>query len=155
MRHSNKITSICVMALLSIMAYSLTDLSDMNFQDRMAYAGIVSDSEIILDNQSTQKFTLQKYTKEHFNIAVDTTVPKTIEPGTQGTVSGFTTNAIHQGIVHLYYNYGKNYTAEFSSYFNPDDFADKCTDKTGSSDISISCSHSTHSIKFTIKDTTS
>ena len=56
------------------------------------------------------------------------------------------------GIMHLYYTYGKNYTAEFSSWFDPLGFADKCSDEAGSSEISISChkspSGNIHQIKF-------
>ncbi|MGD1837464.1 MAG: hypothetical protein ACPKPY_05335 [Nitrososphaeraceae archaeon] len=117
MTYSNKITSMFIMALVLLVGYSLGGISGMNFQDRMTYAerdaGITSDegdADIILDNQqSSQKFTLQMYTKEHFNI--HGSVPETIEPGQHLTVKGDTTNMIHDGIVHLYYTYGKNYTA--------------------------------------------
>ncbi|MGD1837876.1 MAG: hypothetical protein ACPKPY_07440, partial [Nitrososphaeraceae archaeon] len=65
MRHSNKITSMCILTLVLLVGYSLNGISGMNFQDRMAYATLVESK---IDNQSNQKFTLQKVTKEHFKL---------------------------------------------------------------------------------------
>ncbi|MGD1834304.1 MAG: hypothetical protein ACPKQO_01100 [Nitrososphaeraceae archaeon] len=151
MRYSNKITSMCIMSLVLIIGYSLNGISGMNFQDRMAYSQ-ERHSYIELNNESNQKFTLQKETKEHFKL--DNSVPKTIEPGKDYTIEGQTTNLIHDGIIHLYYTYGKNYTAEFSSYFIPNDVADNCKHEAGSSEISISCSQEGGDVnKFEIKNT--
>ena len=69
MRHSNKITSMFIMAIVLLVGYSLGGISGMNFQDRMAYAGSDINVEIVLDNtESNQEFTLQKVTKEHLDI---------------------------------------------------------------------------------------
>ncbi|MGD1837532.1 MAG: hypothetical protein ACPKPY_05685 [Nitrososphaeraceae archaeon] len=150
MTYSNKITSMCFMALVLIMGYSLSGMSGMNLQDRMAYAG--KSDIIVLDNQSNQKFTPQKETKNHFNIK--STVPGTIEPGKSYTIKGDPSNLEHTGIVHLYYTYGKNYTAEFTSEFSPPfNTPHECSHKSGSSEISIGCSKEKgNEIKFTIKD---
>ncbi|MDX1372107.1 MAG: hypothetical protein R3321_06535 [Nitrososphaeraceae archaeon] len=136
------------MVIVSIIGYSLDAISDMNFDDRMAYATSI---QIILDNeQSNHEFTFQKITKENFDVM--TTIPETIETGKEYTIGGEATNPIQDGIVHLYYTYGKNYTAQFISYFDPFGDPVKCSQEAGSSEISITC-YEDSSIQFEIKDT--
>jgi len=77
MTYSNKVTSICTIVIVSIIGYSLATISDMNFHHTMAYATSI---QIILDNkQSNHEFTLQKITKENFDVM--NTIPETIEIG--------------------------------------------------------------------------
>lgn len=148
MTYSNKVTSICTIVIVSIIGYSMDTISDMNFHHTMAYATSI---QIILDNeQSNHEFTLQKITKENFDVM--NTIPETIEIEKEYTIEGEATNPIQDGIVHLYYTYGKNYTAQFISYFDPFGDPAKCSQETGSSEISITC-YEESSIQFEIKDT--
>ncbi|MGD1837232.1 MAG: hypothetical protein ACPKPY_04145 [Nitrososphaeraceae archaeon] len=152
MTSSNKITSMCIMSLVLLVGYSLGGISGMNFQDRMAYA-TSSLLYVILDNQSNQKFTLQKVTKEHYDTT--SSIPKTLEPGKHYTITGVSTTPVHDAITHLYYTYGEKYTAEFSAWFEPVPInkAIKCSHEGGSSEISISCSKPhENKIQFTIKN---
>lgn len=149
MTYSIKITSICIMVLVSIIGYPLNGISDMNFHDRIAYATSI---QIILNNeQSNHEFSLQKITKENFDVM--NTIPETIETGKEYTIEGESNNPIQDGSVHLYYTYGKNYTAQFSSYFDPFGDPVKCSQEAGSSAISITCNEEESSIQYEIKDT--
>ena len=62
-------------------------------------------------------------------------------------------NPFHDAIIHLYYSYGKNSTAEFSAYFDPLYIAIKCSDKAGSLEIFITCSKHDNQNKFEIENT--
>lgn len=151
MIYTNKVIAVCFVFLLLIMTYSLNGILGMNVHDIMAYA---TGIQIIVDNeQSNQEFKLQKVTKENFDVM--NTIPETIETGKEYTIEGETTNPFQDGIVHLYYTYGKNYTAEFSSYFDPLGDPDKCSNEAGSSEISITCHEDNFSIQFDIANTSS
>lgn len=151
MIYTNKVISVSFVFLVLIMAYSLNGILGMNVHHRMAYA---TGLQIILDNeQSNEEFTLKKVTKENFDVM--NTIPETIETGKEYTIEGETTNPFQDGIVNLYYTYGKNYTAEFSSYFDPLGDPDKCSNEAGSSEIIITCYEEDFSIQFDITNSSS
>lgn len=54
--------------------------------------------------------------------------------------------------VHVYYNYGDNYVAEFSGWCEPDGAAHECEPKSTSPEITITCHQDSNQNKFTITD---
>lgn len=147
---SKSFTLIGIFTLTLMTSYSLSSISNVNFPDMRGYATIISPSYIEIDNQSNQTFTYEKDTTDHFNIDSNNPIPKKLEPGKQYKFDGFTDDPLVDGILHVYYNYGKDNTAQFGSYFLDDD-AKKCNYTEGSSEISISCDNKAeHIIAFQI-----